>query len=206
MGRRSDHSPDQIREMTISVAQALLEKEGPKAVTARAIAKAIGYTPGTLYNVFRDLDDIRLHVNARSLDLLRVNLHNTRIAAQQREGATVESVLLELAQAQLDFIREKPTLWQQLFRYSLPPGQPLPSWYQGRIADTMRELEYVLEAEFPDDPERLRHLTRTLWSSFFGLCEIASYSRLSAAMGDTVESMTRTLVGLFLTGAREARD
>ena len=42
MGRRSDHSRDEIRDMALAAAQVLLEREGPEAVTTRAIAKAIG--------------------------------------------------------------------------------------------------------------------------------------------------------------------
>ena len=39
-------------------------------LTARKVAQAIGYAPGTLYNLFRNRDEMILHLNGRTLDRL----------------------------------------------------------------------------------------------------------------------------------------
>ena len=70
MARRNDHSRDQIREMAILAAEKIVEDEGPQALSTRKIAKAIGYTVGTLYLVFANLDEIILQINIRTLEIL----------------------------------------------------------------------------------------------------------------------------------------
>ncbi len=46
MGRRSEHSRDEIREMAVNAAAEIVEKEGFQALTARKVAGSIGYTVG----------------------------------------------------------------------------------------------------------------------------------------------------------------
>ena len=41
---------------------------GLSGFSTRQIAKKIGYTLGTLYNIFESYDDIILHINAATLD------------------------------------------------------------------------------------------------------------------------------------------
>ena len=68
MGRRSDHSRDEIRNMAIDASAKIVETEGFKSLTARKVASKIGYTVGTLYHVFRNFDDLVIHMNARTID------------------------------------------------------------------------------------------------------------------------------------------
>ena len=61
MARRSDHSREQLADMAVAAATALAERDGLRGVTARGVAREIGYTVGTLYNVFDNLDDVLRH-------------------------------------------------------------------------------------------------------------------------------------------------
>jgi len=51
MGRRSIHSAEELRELIIQAATDIVERDGLAGLSAREIAKRIGYSPGTLYNV-----------------------------------------------------------------------------------------------------------------------------------------------------------
>lgn len=44
---------------------------GLSGFSTRQIAKKIGYTLGTLYNIFESYDDIILHINAATLDEMK---------------------------------------------------------------------------------------------------------------------------------------
>ena len=68
MGRRSDHSREELEEMAIDAAAKIVETEGFQSLTARKVASKIGYTVGTLYHVFRNFDDLVIHLNARTID------------------------------------------------------------------------------------------------------------------------------------------
>ena len=72
MGRRSDHSRDEIQKMAIDAAAKIVETEGFQSVTARKVASKIGYTVGTLYHVFRNFDDLVIHMNAQTIDEMAV--------------------------------------------------------------------------------------------------------------------------------------
>src|SRR5665647_1484358 len=70
MGRRSIHTPDELRELIIQATTKIVEQHGLEGLSAREIAKRVGYSPGTLYNVFENLDDLLLTIEARLLDTL----------------------------------------------------------------------------------------------------------------------------------------
>ena len=70
MGRRSDHSRDELYTMALAAARKIAEKEGLRGLTARRIAREIGYTVGTLYNLFDNLDGLIVHLNGTTLDTL----------------------------------------------------------------------------------------------------------------------------------------
>ena len=68
MARRKDHSHEQLHTMATDAARELAEEEGLRGITARRIADKIGYSAGTLYNVFENLDDLIVHLNGSTLD------------------------------------------------------------------------------------------------------------------------------------------
>ncbi|MBT7646949.1 MAG: helix-turn-helix transcriptional regulator, partial [Rhodospirillaceae bacterium] len=56
MARRSDHTRDQLHQMMLDAARHVAATDGPEAITARRIAGDIGYSPGTIYQLFDNLD------------------------------------------------------------------------------------------------------------------------------------------------------
>ena len=58
MARRSDHSREELREMALAATEEIIDQQGLAGLTARKVAAGIGYTVGTLYLVFRNLDDL----------------------------------------------------------------------------------------------------------------------------------------------------
>ena len=74
MARRSDHTREELRRMALDAARAIIESDGLRALSTRRLAKAIGYTPGTLYQLFEDLDDLIIEVNVETLDALHAAL------------------------------------------------------------------------------------------------------------------------------------
>ena len=62
MGRRSDHSRAELRAMILTEGHRQLSEIGYARFSAREVAKRIGYTVGTLYNVFGAHDTAGLYV------------------------------------------------------------------------------------------------------------------------------------------------
>ena len=51
MGRRADHSRDELHSLALDAACRIVDDQGMDALTARGVARAIGYSPGSLYTI-----------------------------------------------------------------------------------------------------------------------------------------------------------
>src|SRR5262245_22534297 len=143
MGRRSTHTPQQLRELILDAAQAIIDAEGLAGLSAREIARRIGYSPGTIYNIFTNLDDVVLNVEARVLDSL-----DKRLAEIPDSGGDGPRRIVQIAHAYLAFTQENPRLWNLLFEHHLPAGTQLPAWYQQKLEGLMAHVERALNTHF----------------------------------------------------------
>jgi len=193
MGRRSDHTREELYEMALRAARAIAHGSGLKGLTIRGIANQIGYTHGTLYNLFDDLDDLILHLNGQTLDALYESLAVVPIAGD------AESDLLALASSYFEFTRGNANLWNLLFEHHLPGYQPLPDWHHEKIAQLLGLVDRCLEPLFgPDRDAEKRHAARVIWTSLHGMASLETQRKLIP--GDTIESMARSLVENYLGG------
>jgi len=195
MGRRSDHSREELHDLALHAAGRIVGAEGIEALTARRVASAMGYSPGTLYNVFADLDDIVIQLNGRTLDDLA-----GRMAKARRGGDPVTDVL-GLLDAYLVFERDHANLWSALFEHRLSPATTLPPWYHAKIDSALGLVEAALSPMFPlarDDERRLA--ARTLWASLHGIAALAKSGKLELVTDETGRYMARHMVVNYLAG------
>ncbi len=198
MGRRSDHSRDDLRAMIVEAARAILATDGLRGLTARRIAKSIGYSPGTLYNFFSNLDALILHVNAQTLDAVY-----DRLSAASGRGGTPEAVLRAFARAYIDCTREQTHLWDAVLEHRLPEGQDLPDWYTLRIGRLFNLVEDALVPLLgPGSQEPRRRAARVLWSALHGLSSLALSRKLEIVTEESVEAMADHLVITYLAGLK----
>ena len=168
MGRRSDHSREELRDLFLEAGRAHLAKVGFARFSGREVAKQVGYSIGTLYNVFGSLDGLLIAINSRTFDLwadhLRSSLENS---GDDRIRALVEGYF--------SFAEAHPNLWMAIYDHRLPEGMTLDD-----DAETRRTaLVDIVEAEIvralgpaaqDADVERL---TRSLVATVHGHCNFA---------------------------------
>jgi AcrR family transcriptional regulator len=194
MGRRSTHTPQQLRELILDAAQEIVEANGLAGLSAREIARRIGYSPGTIYNMFDNLDDVVLNVEARVLDAL-----DKRLADAQQEGEPDRVV--RLAHAYLTFTRERPRLWNLLFEHHLPAGTQLPAWYQQKLEGLMSHIERALAPLFREGQEAdLQRASRVLWAGVHGITSLSTADKLSVVTSETAGRLIDELVDTYLAG------
>ncbi len=175
MGRRSTHTPQQLRELILDAAQAIIDANGLAGLSAREIARRIGYSPGTIYNIFTNLDDVVLHVEARVLDALEKRL--TEIPSDGGDGPRR---VVQIAHVYLAFTQEKPRLWNLLFEHHLPAGTELPAWYQQKLEALMAHVERALGVHFAPGQEADRQrAARVLWAGVHGITSLSTADKLS---------------------------
>ena len=195
MGRRSTHTPLQLRQLILDAAQEIIVAGGLASLSAREIARRIGYSPGTIYNMYENLDDVVLNVEARVLDAL-----DARLAAVLVEtGSPVQ--VPQLALAYLAFTQENPRLWNLLFEHHLPAGTELPPWYQEKLEGLMGRIETALAPLFPAGQEAERQRTaRVLWAGVHGITSLSTADKLSIVTSETAGRLVEDLVGTYLQG------
>lgn len=196
MARRNDHSRDEIREMALHAAEAIVAADGLAGLSARKITRDMGYTVGTLYLVFRNLDELILALNARTLD----ELHRRMSDAAARCPAPLDCVG-GLAQAYLEFARAHRHRWEMIYEHRLPEGEPLPNWYRDKIAGVFALVEQAL-APLADryGPAQIAQTARALWGGVHGVCILALTGKLDVAGEAPAPALVDSLVRNYLRG------
>jgi AcrR family transcriptional regulator len=198
MGRRSTHTPQQLRELILDAAQEIIQAQGLAGLSAREIARRIEYSPGTIYNMFENLDDVVLHVEARVLEAL-----DKRIASVLQDGEGAGRVG-RLAQTYLAFTHENPRLWNLLFEHHMPAGSDLPAWYQQKLEGLMGRVEEALAPLFPPGREGDRQrAARVLWAGVHGITSLSTADKLSVITSESASRLIDDLVGGYLAGLRD---
>jgi AcrR family transcriptional regulator len=197
MGRRSIHTPDELRELIIEATTEIVEQVGLEGLSAREIAKRVGYSPGTLYNVFENLDDLLLIIEARLLDELVARLASTD------EAGPPEERLRRLVSTYFSFTQERPKLWNLLNEHRMPAGREVPEWYQQKVESLLVPLEKALMPLLNDsDPAEQKRHARTLWASVHGMTSLSTADKLAGITAHSGRSLVEDLVSTYLAGLK----
>jgi AcrR family transcriptional regulator len=155
------------------------------------VARAIGYSVGTIYNLFPSLDHLLVAINTRTFEQW------TEFVTRRLDDA-MDDRIGALVQAYFDFAHEHTNLWMAIYDHRLPPGTLLPpeddETRRQLTLIVIRELTAVLPHMGESDVERL---ARSLVATVHGHCTYALNGSFEL-MGETDP------VGLALSRVREA--
>jgi len=200
MARRSDHSREELYELAMQAARRIVEVDGFRGLTARNVADAIGYSPGTLYNVFENLDDMIVHLNGRTLDELHAAL-----AFASLKGDPTSDIRL-LLDVYLGYLEKHPHLWKMLFEFSLPDGRELPDWYELKVSKVLGLVEKALAPLFTaDEVQEKRNAASVLWAGLHGICSLSDTGKLQVVTTQSVPDMAESLTTNFIAGLSAIR-
>lgn len=200
MGRRSVHTAEELRELILSASTELIEANGLSGLSAREIARRIGYSPGTLYNVFENLDDLVLTIEGRLLDRLDLAL-----SLVSQTGNATQNVV-KLAQAYIDFTHDNPRLWNLLFEHHLPPGRDVPQWYQQKLEGLLTRVEAALTPLLGSaDSGSRKRAARVLWAGVHGITSLSTTEKLSIVSSESARDLVDDLVASYLRGLNETQ-
>jgi AcrR family transcriptional regulator len=195
MARRSDHSLEEIKHMVLEAARTIVIEEGFAALKVRRIALEIGYTVGSIYMVFTNMDDLIMHVKARTLDEL-----GDQLDEKIPECAPQEQVL-KLAKSYLEFASQNYSLWSMIFEHRLPDGEPIPVWYQEKIDQAFVRVEKLLgQLAAESNQLEVKSAARAIWSGVHGICILSLTSSLDRVGIKDVENNIVLLVENFIRG------
>lgn len=201
MARRSDHSRNDIHDMALYAAEYIIESEGAVGLSTRKVAKQIGYTVGTLYLVFENLEDLILQINGRTLDRLYDKLN----AATHNCGQP-QRCIKAMAHTYIQFAIANRKRWQLVFEHVHPDAGPLPGDYQAKVQRMFDLVEQQLHVLFAARaPRQAANAARALWCGVHGVCSLAISEKLEVTGVKSVQSLTDMLVENYLRGLTAKR-
>lgn len=183
--------------MVLQAAETLVAEDGSKALTMRNVAFEIGYTVGSIYMVFENMNDLVLHLNGRTLDAL-----SEQFDALPRNNP--EQAIEAIAGLYLDFASRHYNCWSLIFEHRQPEGVEFPDWYREKIdrAFSRFEAEFKRLAGKRSD-DQVKQAARALWGGIHGICMLSLTGKFAAAGGaDDMDAGVKLLVRHFLASWR----
>ena len=192
-GQKINHQ--ELHSTILTVATEIIIAEGMSSLSTRKIAKEIGCAVGTIYNVFSNIDEIILTINAATMTKLERQL----LEKAQKAGDPFLAVL-ELGRAYVAFSRDNYHLWSLLVEHKLSPGNTLPAWFQEKVTRLFLLVSRIVAPLVANDQERADRAARVLWASLHGICSLAVSGKLDAVKSETADILADSLVRNYLQG------
>jgi AcrR family transcriptional regulator len=197
MGRRSEHSLEQIKAMALDAAERIVTEQGLDALSTRNIAKAMGYTSGTLYLVFKNLDDLVLQLNQRTIQGMA-----RAVQGAVQPGAKAEQNVRAICKAYLQFGREHRPHWELLFQRRWPEGFVYPAWYSAEMGKSLVPFEQELSRLLgpKGSPHQVTLAGRAIWSAMQGIHGLYASGRMERLGVGNIEELIDFQIDLLIKG------
>lgn len=174
MARRQDHTPDELRGMICRAAEKIVAAEGVAALTARRLARDVGYAPGTIYNFYADMDALIVAVNEATLQRLHAYCQ-----ARLRRTRPDFTRVRRLAHAYIDFARTHELSWRALFAATAVAADQLPETYRQLLTALFQMIEITLRESLSMSRVEAVKAARLLWASLHGITALGLDGRLA---------------------------
>ncbi|PCJ12199.1 MAG: TetR family transcriptional regulator [Gammaproteobacteria bacterium] len=177
MGRRSDHTSEELRALVLQKTRALLDQVPASELSLRKIAKQVGYAPSTLIALFQNYNSLLLEVNGQTLDEIYL-----RSSHQLDTSLAPDQVLLALAYLYHDYAMDNPHQWELVFDHKMPVGEVVPETHQARMAAHFESIERQLQRIHADLAAiEINTTARTIWACVHGITVLSVKNKLFVA-------------------------
>lgn len=189
---------DNIQENLVNKGRELIKEKGAEFLTARKLSEASGYSVGTIYNQFGNMDNFILIQNYITLDSLYI-----RLAHMQASGTPYQRLNL-YAREFINFVLENKNLWFLVHNFHLlNNNRRFSKVYLRRVVQITQLVESSFKALFPEIPlpERLLSI-QVLWLSLFSLSSFLTTDTLDSFTKINKNSLCELLLNTYLAGMK----
>jgi AcrR family transcriptional regulator len=200
MGRRADHQRDELTRIALDAGERLIAEQGMHGLTVRTLMKSIGYSAGTFYNLFSNMDDFLLRLSGRTLERLA---DETRTAQSGPRSTTdAKADFKKMLALYLDFTRRNSNLWQVVMQHRLPNGALQPRWYRVKVIGVLGLVEKTLQPAFVNmSRQECKRHALTLWAATEGICAATAQGSLISMSGGQSLALLNDLADVYFAGA-----
>ncbi|MFD1797591.1 TetR/AcrR family transcriptional regulator [Paracoccus aurantiacus] len=162
---------EELRAETLAAAREIILQDGPEALTARRLAQAVGYTAGTIYNLFDSLPDVLWQVN-------RENFSRIATLFKDLPGDDPAERLRALTVRYLDLVEAEPMLFRALFD-GPRKSEKFPDWYMDAISTLLDGAAIELRALAPKlTREAAKSEAAAMFAAVQGIASLRASGRL----------------------------
>lgn len=186
-----------MRQSILDEAGRLLRDKGPAAVSIRAIARELGYSPAALYDYFPGIDDILAALYFEGVDGLDGRMRDVLSSLDPDVSAVDE--ILELGRAYRTYAHSQP----ELFRLQFSENKPSPKAHEmdgtrpgyGLLVDAIERA--LANSEIIDGHVQI--LALHCWSAVHGFVALENSSHIQSENNDEVFELMLQFVKRALT-------
>ena len=201
MARRSDHTREELREMVIDIAELIVANDGLGGLSARKVATEMGYTVGTLYLIFKNIDGLITEVNLKTLKRLE---HEISLAL--KDVPSPEEAISVIARTYLHYATTRTKRWRAIFDHQLPDDEVFPDHYHQQVAQLFSLIESPLrEIRQGESESAIIKEARAIWASVHGLAMLSVGEKLNPAdaePGEILDLILNRIAGFDPKGGR----
>jgi AcrR family transcriptional regulator len=185
-------------ERIAQVALAILEKEGPEAVSMRRVAEAVGVTPMAIYHHFASREALLNNITDREFAKLL-----SYIQAHPLNGS-IEGRLIAVMEGYVDYAFAQPRVFDFVFSRPRPGARQFPKDFRARRSPTLNPVADVLAAEMEKGflkKDDVWEVAFALWAHVHGYIMLYRAGRVGLSEKEFRKLLHRS-IGRFLRGLK----
>ncbi|HWA60923.1 MAG TPA: TetR/AcrR family transcriptional regulator [Caulobacteraceae bacterium] len=190
-----------LRNALVQAARTILEKEGPAALSLRAVAREAGVSPAAPYHHFKDKCELLDAVAQEGWEQL-----GHEVAQARSDAPCSKSALTDIGVAYVKFARANPALYRVMYD-GMRDRTAMPEHAKDAGSGWTHVGEAIVAAGGKPDPQELQLATIAAWCAAHGLAEMATFREfepLKEALGGEDAFLRAILehIGVFTHAGR----
>lgn len=154
-----------VESYFIEAAKDIIKSNGPQAVSVRKIADLSGYSYGSIYNYYNDLDELLFHVKNSMIQDMIISMSNTESVPRSIED--IQVINWTFAQ----YFMENPHIYEFFYNYPIKTDGPTPTEENSFNENKLLAYQHFVETEIIKK-EDLETVYLTILSSLYGLLNL----------------------------------
>ncbi|MEM8540220.1 MAG: TetR/AcrR family transcriptional regulator [Pseudomonadota bacterium] len=193
---------EEVRRRIVDLGHSLIAKGGSEALQARVIAKEVGISVGSIYNLVGDMDELHRLVKSELLDELGMVGSSAVQKLDDKNVVDLRLRLLALALAYFEFVERNQKQWAALLAFNRSTtSEATPDWYMVRLEMLFDIIsDNLQETPLGSDPHKCKIAARALWSSVHGIVSNSFVGREDALLRESTLEQIDLLISVFVKG------
>lgn len=172
-----------------------LKKEGLEGLDVRKIANEAGCSVGTFYNYYKSLDELIIHFNGSTLDILSTSMFDEITSKDSSK-----EIINKICKNYIFFAENNYTEWLLLLEH--PLNIEIPAWYKNKSDHLFQKIANIFRPILKGQKKDAERAVKILWSSLHGICSLTLKHRLRFKTRQNTLELCQELFHNFILGYR----